>query len=935
MGIRPVINRLRYPEKFVLISLLFLLPLAVTMGFMVAEQNVRIRFAQQEIAGTTYLRALNEVYLATLFHRHDVLRALTLGITVESLPHTRQRVEQSMAALRPLEASYGAQLQTSELFERIETGWADLRDDDLRGTALDGYDRYQQLIVDQRALIATVGDYSNLILDPDLDSYYMMDAVLLRLPEAQELMARILLINENLVPQEHRIADRRTEIIMQLSLLRANSERLQRNLATSYAHTTWTNLQPLLEPEVERYLGLIDTMLGEYQAAATNQGRLLGTRELVDLGQSALEASDQLSAATSPALERLLTMRINALQQRQGFTIAFSLLLLVLAYAAGIRLMRSISGPLNALLRATQRLAGGDLSVQVHATGKSEVALVGQAFNQMAQEIRTNRDLLEQRVLERTHALANTARVAEDARSAAEEARATAEEATRAKSIFLANMSHELRTPLNAIIGYAEMLEDEAADLGYDDFTPDLAKIRIAGRQLLALINDVLDISKIEAGRMELHLDRFALSTMVSDVISTITPLAEQNGNRLLVRGDTSGTLYNDLTRLRQSLLNLLSNAAKFTTNGKITLEIENQNINGVAYLYLRVHDTGIGIDPDTLSQLFREFTQGDASTTRKYGGTGLGLALSRRFCQMMGGDITVSSTLGEGSIFTIVVPREVRPEDAVAHLVASTDAAPDGPERGVVLVIDDDPVTSDLLQRTLTREGLRVVTAISGAEGLARARALRPDVITLDVLLRDADGWQILAALKADPELADIPVVMLTILDERSTGFSLGAADYLTKPVDRRRLIELVGRYCASDAATHEERPAILVIEDDPTTREILCRTLDQAGWKTREAANGRLGLEAVAEARPGLILLDLMMPELDGFGFLNELRSQPDYMDIPVIVVTAMDLTHEDRVMLTTSAQRIVQKGAYERDQLLGEVRTLVATYTKSDSR
>ncbi|RRR72559.1 MAG: response regulator [Candidatus Viridilinea halotolerans] len=931
MGIRPRINRLRYPEKFLLISLLFLLPLAVTMGFMVAEQNVRIRFAQKEIAGTEYLHALNEVYLATLLHRHEAMRALSLGITVESLPRTKLRVETAMAALRPLQADYGERLRTEALFQRIEAGWEVLRSDDLRGSALEGYERYQQLIDDQRALIATVGDYSNLILDPDLDSYYMMDAVLLRLPEAQAIMARILLVNEGLVPLPYLLAERRTELVMQLSLLRANRETLRRNLETAYTHTAWTQLRPLLAPEEEQYLALVDAMIAQYQEAATAPNRLVGTRELVNAGQMAMEGSARLSATTAPALETLLAARINALRQRQSFTVAFSLLLLLAAYATGIRLMRSISGPLNELLRATQRLAGGDLAVQVHATGQSEVARVGQAFNQMAQEVRTGRDLLEQRVLERTQALANTTRAAEEARINAEEARAAAEEATKAKSIFLANMSHELRTPLNAIIGYAEMLEEEAEDLGYDDFAPDLHKIRTAGRQLLALINDVLDISKIEAGRMELHLDRFALSTMIHDVTSTIEPLVANNNNRFVVSGDISGTLYNDLTRLRQSLLNLLSNAAKFTANGKITLEIENQNINGVEYLYLRVHDTGIGIAQEQLGQLFREFTQGDASTTRKYGGTGLGLALSRRFCQMMGGDITVSSRPDEGSTFTIVVPREVRPEEAVAHLVAASDVVPNGPVRGTVLVIDDDPATSELLQRTLSREGLRVVTAISGAEGLARARIVRPDVITLDVLLRDADGWQILAALKADPELANIPVVMLTILDERSTGFSLGAADYLTKPVDRRRLIELVGRYCTTNDDSSNEPPTVLVVEDDDTTREILCRTLDQAGWQTHEAANGRLGLEAVAAARPGLILLDLMMPELDGFGFLNELRSNVEWMHIPVIVVTAMDLTHEDRMLLTASAQRVIQKGAYERDQLLGEVRTLVARYTR----
>jgi signal transduction histidine kinase/CheY-like chemotaxis protein len=923
-----MIARLRYPHKFLLISLLFLLPLVVTMGFMVAEQNVRIRFAQKEIIGARYLSALSEVYLGTLRHRHAAMRALSLGITVdEALLPARDRVDAGLATLRPLQAAHGVELRTAELFERVDAGWAALRADQQRGSASEGYDRYRALIDDQRALIAIVGDQSNLILDPDLDSYYIMDAVLLRLPEAQEIIARILLINEGLVPQSRLMSDRRTELIMHLSLLRSNREALRRNLNTAYAHTDGSTLQADLAPTEAAYFSLADSMLIQYQQAVTAPDRLLGTRQLVEAGEQALNASASLYTTASPALEALLTTRIAGLQQRQSFTIVFALLLVLAAFTAGTRLMRSISQPLEALLRATRRLAAGDLEARVAFSGTSEAAQVGQAFNQMAHEVQTGRELLEQRVIERTHELIAANRIAEEARVAAEEA-------TRAKSAFLANMSHELRTPLNAIIGYAEMLQEDAADNGYDDLTADLEKIRIAGRHLLALINDVLDISKIEAGRMELHLERFSLAGMLSDVISTIAPLVEKNGNRLEVRGDTGGTLFTDLTRLRQSLLNLLSNAAKFTEDGQITLEVDNQSFGAVEYLRLRVSDTGIGIGPAQLARLFREFTQGDASTTRKYGGTGLGLALSRRFCQMLGGDITVTSAPGQGSTFTIIVPREMTQAHAVngQGAPASTPAAElFGPSRGTVLVIDDDPATGDLLRRTLTREGLHVVTALSGEEGLARARTLRPDVITLDVLLRGADGWQILAALKANPDLAHIPVLMLTIMDERSTGFSLGAADYLTKPIDRRRLIDLVGRYCSPTPEEPGTRPEVLVIEDDDVTRTILCRTLQQAGWPTRQAANGRAGLAQVGAARPGLILLDLMMPELDGFGFLDQLRHNPAWADLPVIVITAMDLSPEEQAMLTASAQRIIQKGAYAYEQLLDEVRTAIVSHTR----
>ncbi len=920
-----MIPRLRYPQQFLLISLLFLLPLAVTMFFMVDEQNVRIRFAQQEIVGARYLRSLSKVYGGTLRHRYAALRALTLGTPADrSLLVTRDWVDASLAALRPLDAANGADLGSTALLQQIETRWTSLRADALTGDPLVVYDRYQALIVDLRELITLVGDRSNLILDPDLESAYLIDAVILRVPEAQDLIARTMLINEGLVPAKWLLADRYTELVMNLSLLHANGETLHKNLAKAHASFR------LRQADID-YSAVLAAMLKQYQATANDPRHRLGAYELAEGGAIVLNVSDSIAAAASPSLEQELLRRIDALEQRQILTVIFALLLVGAAFATGLRLMNSISQPLENLLAATQRLADGDLDTRVAVTGTSEVALVGTAFNGMAQEVQAGREHLEQRVAERTSELVEATREAQ-------EARVTAEEATRAKSAFLANMSHELRTPLNAIIGYSELLQEEAADLGHDDFGPDLEKIHTAGKQLLALINDILDLSKIEAGRMELYLERFNLAAMIDEVFATMLPMVEKNGNTMVVHGDTSGTVFADQAKLRQSLLNLLSNAAKFTEGGQISIAVDQQMISEEAYLRIHVSDTGIGMSQAQLAKLFRDFTQGDASTTRKYGGTGLGLALSRRFCQMLGGDITVTSALGQGSTFTIVVPREMSPHTTLAGSEAvkpepALDGDAAGPVRGTVLVIDDDPATHDLLRRTLAREGLRVVTATTGEEGLARARALLPNVITLDVLLKGADGWQILSTIKADPTLAHIPVLMLTIMDERNTGFALGAADYLTKPIDRRRLVDLVGHYCADSAGGAGEAD-VLVIEDDPSIREILCRTLEQAGWVTRHAQDGRIGLARVAELQPGLILLDLMMPELDGFGFLTELRRNPRWASIPVVVVTAMDLSTEERTFLTTSVQRVLQKGDYERDTLLSEVRAAIAAHTRAEA-
>jgi GAF domain-containing protein/CheY-like chemotaxis protein/anti-sigma regulatory factor (Ser/Thr protein kinase) len=493
------------------------------------------------------------------------------------------------------------------------------------------------------------------------------------------------------------------------------------------------------------------------------------------------------------------------------------------------------------------------------------------------------------------------------------------EAADRHKSEFLANMSHELRTPLNAIIGYSEMLEEDAADLGAEQFTDDLKKINAAGKHLLELINAVLDLSKIEAGKMELYLETFDVAMLIKDIAAVIAPLAAKNANRLDVRcAGTIGAMRADLTKVRQALFNLLSNACKFTERGTITLAVTRERLDGCDELAFSVHDTGIGMTPEQLARLFEAFSQADAATTRKYGGTGLGLALSRRLCRMMGGDVTVESEAGRGSTFTIRLPADVRDaaEEAPARAEPVGRVVPDAV--GTVLVIDDEPAVRDLMQRFLTKEGFRVVTASGGEEGLRRAREVRPDAITLDVMMPGMDGWAVLSALKADADLADIPVVMLTIVDDRNLGYALGASDYLTKPIDRERLVTMLDKY-------RRDLP-VLVVDDDEGVRQLLRRMLEPAGYTVAEAENGRVALERLREAAPGVVLLDLMMPEMDGFEFVTEFRRHEAWRAIPIVVITAKDLSSDDRERLNGYVQRILQKGAYGRDDLLAEVRELV---------
>jgi len=490
-----------------------------------------------------------------------------------------------------------------------------------------------------------------------------------------------------------------------------------------------------------------------------------------------------------------------------------------------------------------------------------------------------------------------------------------AESANRAKSQFLANMSHELRTPLNAIIGYSEMLQDEAVELDEGAMLPDLQKINSAGRHLLGIINDVLDLSKIEAGKMELFLEAFDVTAMVHDIVSAIQPLLQKNHNTLgLELAAELGQMYTDQTKLRQVLFNLLSNAAKFTSNGRITLTAWREG----EQMFFQVSDTGIGMDPEQIEKLFQPFTQADSSTSRKFGGTGLGLAISRYFCQMMGGEISVTSQLGAGSVFTVHLSTH-HTDPSLAEAVEENTDTQRAPNR--VLVIDDDGPTRELVQRFLLKEGYQVEVAANGEDGLRKARQFKPHVITLDVMMPNLDGWQVLTMLKADLALTQIPVIMVTIVDNKNRGYALGAADYLTKPIERGQLLQMLTRHKLTATAA-----PVLVVEDDPATREMVQRMLEKEGWAVATAENGRIGLERVRERVPSLILLDLMMPEMDGFEFMTELRRQADWRAIPVIVVTAKELLPEDRQRLNGSVQAILQKGTHSRDVLLEEVREMV---------
>jgi signal transduction histidine kinase/CheY-like chemotaxis protein len=491
------------------------------------------------------------------------------------------------------------------------------------------------------------------------------------------------------------------------------------------------------------------------------------------------------------------------------------------------------------------------------------------------------------------------------------------EMASQHKSQFVASMSHELRTPLNAIIGLTEMMVNNAVRFGTEKAAEPLRRVHRAGTHLLGLINQVLDLSKIEAGKLELSPETVNLVPLLEDVIGTARQLAEQNKNRLVVESpENLGTLTVDPMRLRQILLNLLSNACKFTKQGEVKLRVK-KVVDGRSWIEISVADTGIGLTPEQQAKLFEEFTQADSSTARQYGGTGLGLAITRKLARMMGGDVTVTSESGKGSVFTVRLP-------AGAASLATLSSGSDGgrsPTADCVLVIDDDATARELIADHLKAEGFSVVTAPGGAEGLRLAKELRPTAITLDVMMPDVDGWSVLAALRQDAELAEIPVIMITIVDEHRRGIALGAAGYLTKPIDRERLHRLVSRFRAQVPPTR-----VLLVEDDAVQRERMRGWLEGPQWNVQEAENGREAFNRIQERKPDVILLDLMMPEMDGFAVVAALQKEVGWRDIPVIVITSLDLDAKDRARLNSGVQSVLVKERFQPADLVERIRRLV---------
>ncbi len=525
-------------------------------------------------------------------------------------------------------------------------------------------------------------------------------------------------------------------------------------------------------------------------------------------------------------------------------------------------------------------------------------------------------DITEQKKAE------NTLRLAKDS---AEQAKTIAEKINQAKSTFLANMSHELRTPLNAIIGYSEMLMEDAEDLEQDGFIPDLHKIHVAGEHLLGLISDVLDITKIEAGKMDVFFETFDLTEVIKEIVNDIQPLVENKKNILKVLlPEKLGEMHTDVTKLRQILLNLLSNSAKFTERGTIHLEIERYTKENVNWVVFCIIDDGIGITDEQQEKLFQPFTQADSSTTRRFGGTGLGLAITKQFVEMLGGNITVDSEFGIGSIFTLNIPLQANVLPIPDKVEPPNKSLLKGD--GIILVIDDEVAVRDLLKKELSQLGYAVATASNGEEGLRLAKKLRPDTILLDINMPGINGWQVLSLLKRNSLLSDIPVIIVSLEADKQIGHAMGVTDYITKPIQQAKLAKVLEKY----KIQNDTIGLIMVVDDNDIVRDTTAIILEHKGWRVFKAENGKIALEHLDHKKPALILLDLDMPVMNGFEFLDNLRQNEVWNSIPVVVLTAKALTAKEYSLLNARVENIFKKEACSNEELIISIHNLITEFS-----
>ncbi|NJN66331.1 MAG: response regulator [Chloroflexaceae bacterium] len=587
-------------------------------------------------------------------------------------------------------------------------------------------------------------------------------------------------------------------------------------------------------------------------------------------------------------------------------SVVITLAMAVLAGILGMYLAHRLVVPLISLMQTATRIAQGERHLQAAPDGAREVASLAMAFNSMTSQLRQTLEGLEQRVAQRTADL-------QQANEALSRAKQVAEEANELKTRFLANMSHELRTPLNAILNFTRFLSKERYGVLSERQQELQQRILANADHLLGLINDILDLAKIEAGRIELFREEVNLVPILQGVMATGVGLTKDKNLSLdLECPDELPLVHIDKTRIRQVMLNLLSNAAKFTSQGGITVRVQ---AISEAMIRIDVVDTGIGIAPEHQTFVFEEFRQVQSDLQREYQGTGLGLPISKRLVEMHGGEIGMTSTLGQGSTFFFTLPISHRIETRHEPVLAPTPVVPGDDPRPCILVVDDDRSTQDILRDYLENAGYTVQSVVDSRLAAAVIQQVRPQLVILDILMPHLDGWEVLTRIKSNPVIAATPVLICSISEHQQLGMSLGAADYLVKPIQETALLERVQQVLPPPAT-------VLVVDDDPDARKIIRTILDIGHYQVIEAADGESGLSLLDEMRPDILVLDLMLPGMDGFAVLEQVRANPQWDSLPVLIITAMDLQQTERRWLQERSLAWVQKSQLSTDQFLTQI-------------
>ena len=610
-----------------------------------------------------------------------------------------------------------------------------------------------------------------------------------------------------------------------------------------------------------------------------------------------------------------------------GASIGITILAILVTTITVSMLLRRVTRPLHQLVNATRAISSGDLSTEIPVQSDNEVGLLASSFNQMARDLKTNIEKkdgyaaelatlnieLEDKVKARTEEI-------ETANRELQNANIKIMEADRLKSEFLANMSHELRTPMNAIIGFTRLVRRKAADVLAERQLDNLEKVEISATQLLALINDILDLSKIEAGKMSLNVMSFDFVPLVDTCFSTVEPMVKKETVRLIKDiPEDLAEMQSDPDKLKQIIINLLSNALKFTDRGEVKLSARLETDS----LSIIVSDTGVGIPDDALEYIFDEFRQVDGSSTRRHGGTGLGLSITKKLTKMLGGAIEASSVEGKGSTFTISLPFKVKDGELPHQGVSEEDediTLNSTGDKKILLAIDDDPNALILLKQNLEDENYYVIGALSADEGIQKAREINPYAITLDILMPKKDGWEVLNCLKADPATQDIPIIVISNIDNKGLGISLGAFDYIVKPFQKKAILSALNRIPVIDAKN------VLVVDDEASAVDLLTQILQEEGYHVKGVCNGKEALDVLETKPQDIILLDLLMPEMDGFEVIQKIKAHHDWCNIPIIVVTAKDLTDKEWNILNKSVDSIIQKSGLSEDHLMDEIQTLL---------